>query len=141
MARTRLGRHSVQGFSLMEIMIALLLLALVIAISVEVGGGDLAAFNRMKDATLARWVASNRIAEVMTETTFPSLGKQQGDTSMGGVAWHWEQEISATQEADLRKIKVSVFRDRKSRYAAGVEVGYIAKKASTAPQQQAVPPP
>jgi general secretion pathway protein I len=119
-----------QGFNLIEIMFALLLLALVITVSVETSSGDFASYNRIKDTTLARWLASNRIAEAQAGKDFPSLGKQQGNGDMGGIAWQWEQEVSATQDAGLRKIKVSVFHEGKKQQAMAVEVGYVANSSS-----------
>lgn len=121
-----------QGFNLIEIMFALLLLALVITVSVETSSGDFASYNRIKETTLARWLASNRIAEVQAGKDFPSVGKQQGKGDMGGIAWQWEQEISAAQDANLRRIKVSVFHEGKKQQAMAVEVGYVANTVITA---------
>jgi len=61
-----------QGFNLIEIMFALLLLGLVITVSVETSSGDFASYNRMKDNTLARWVAFNQLAVVQTSKGFPA---------------------------------------------------------------------
>lgn len=116
-----------QGFNLIEIMFALLLLGLVIAVSVETSSGDFASYNRMKDTTLARWVALNQITEVQTAKGFPAIGKAEGKAEMGGASWQWQQEITAMPgEADLRRIKVSVFPVAQERQVMAVEVGYVA---------------
>lgn len=117
-----------QGFNLIEIMFALLLLGLVITVSVETSSGDLAGYNRSKDTTLARWVALNQLATVQTgKREFPATGKSEGKASMGGVGWQWQQEISPMPgEPDLRKVKVSVFPEGREQQAMAVEVGYVA---------------
>ena len=115
-----------QGFNLIEIMFALLLLGLVITVSVETSSGDFASYNRMKDTTLARWVAFNQLAVVQTSKEFPATGKADGKAEMGNLAWQWQQEVLATPDPDLRKVKVSVFREGKPTEALAVEVAYVA---------------
>ncbi|MEB4592165.1 type II secretion system minor pseudopilin GspI [Candidatus Thiothrix sp. Deng01] len=116
-----------RGFNLIEIMFALLLLGLVIAVSVETSSGDFASYQRMKDSTLARWVALNQLAQTQTGKGFPALGKADGKAEMGGMDWTWRQEILAMPgEDDLRKVKVSVFPQGQERQVMAVEVGYVA---------------
>lgn len=115
-----------QGFNLIEIMFALLLLGLVISVSVETSSGDFASYNRMKDTTLARWVAFNQIAAVQTGKGFPATGKSEGVAEMGEGTWQWQQEILATPDPDLRKVKVSVFREGQAQQILAVEVAYVA---------------
>ncbi len=114
-----------QGFNLIEIMFALLLLALVVTISVETSSNDYAAYSRMKDATFARWVAFNQVALATTGKNFPSTGKSTGTTDMGQTTWQWEQAIIATPDADIRKITVTVYRKGQEKQVQAVEVGYV----------------
>ena len=128
------------GFNLIEIMFALLLLALVITVSVETSSGDLANFNRMQAATYGRWVALNQIATVLTNKNFPSTGKSSGKADMAGQTWEWQQEITPSPlEANLLKIKVTVNKTRQTQPAA-VEVGYIANPNPKKPLGQGMNP-
>lgn len=115
-----------QGFNLIEIMFALLLLGLVISVSVETSSGDVASYQRMKDTTLARWVAFNQLAVVQTGKDFPATGKSEGKADMGVDKWQWQQEILATPDPDLRKVKVSVFREGQPQQVLAVELAYVA---------------
>ena len=115
-----------QGFNLIEIMFALLLLGLVITVSVETSSGDIASYNRMKDTTLARWVAFNQLAMVQTAKDFPPTGKSEGKVEMANVPWQWQQEIVTTPDVDLRKVKVSVFREGQATQVLAVELAYVA---------------
>lgn len=116
------------GFNLIEIMFALLLLGLVITISVETSAGDLAAYNRAKDSTLARWVAANRLAEFQLESEgkFPPTGKKSGEADMGKTRWEWRQEVLPTNSADLRRVQVSVFRKGNGNDMIAMQVGFVA---------------
>ena len=115
-----------QGFNLIEIMFALLLLGLVITVSVETSSGDIASYNRMEDTTLARWVAFNQLAMVQTAKDFPATGKSEGKVEMANVPWQWQQEIVTTPDVDLRKVKVSVFREGQATQVLAVELAYVA---------------
>jgi general secretion pathway protein I len=115
-----------QGFNLIEIMFALLLLGLVITVSVETSSGDFASYNRMKDTSLARWVAFNQLAAVQTAKDFPATGKSDGKADMGDTSWQWQQEILDTPDPDLRKVKVSVFREGQEKQILAVEIAYVA---------------
>lgn len=115
-----------QGFNLIEIMFALLLLGLVITVSVETSSGDFASYNRMKDTSLARWVAFNQLAAVQTDKGFPATGKSEGKADMGDTPWQWQQDILDTPDPDLRKVKVSVFREGQEQQILAVEIAYVA---------------
>ena len=114
-----------RGFNLIEMMFALLLLALVVTVSVETSSGDFAAFSRMKDASFARWVALNQIALVQTEKNFPSTGKREGTVELGQTTWAWQQEIANTPDSDVRQIKVTVFRKGQEKQIQAVEMGLV----------------
>ncbi|MBU0655451.1 MAG: type II secretion system minor pseudopilin GspI [Gammaproteobacteria bacterium] len=120
-------RHQ-SGFNLIEIMFALLLLGLVISISVETSAGDLAAYNRAKDSTMARWVAANQLAEFQLELAgkFPPAGKRSGESDMGKTRWQWRQEVLPTNSDDLRRVQVSVFRKGNDKDMIAMQVGFIA---------------
>ncbi len=128
----KVGSRQQRGFNLIEIMFALLLLALVVTVSVETSSGDFAAFTRMKDATFARWVAFNQISLALTAKDFPSTGKREGSTDMGQTTWVWQQEITATADTDVRQITVMVFRKGQEKQVQAMEVGY-----ATNPQAKA----
>lgn len=115
-----------QGFNLIEIMFALLLLGLVISVSVETSSGDFASYQRVRDTTLARWVAFNQLALVQTAEWNPATGQSAGKTEMGLDKWEWRQEILTTPDPDLRKVKVSVFREGQPQQILAVEVAYMA---------------
>lgn len=123
----RIAAHQA-GFNLIEIMFALLLLGLVIAVSVETSAGDLAAYNRAKDSTMARWIAANQLAEFQLESEgkFPPTGKKLGEADMGKTRWEWRREVLPTNSDDLRRVQVSVFRKGNGDDMIAMQVGFVA---------------
>lgn len=62
--------HKQQGFNLVEILIALVLLAMVIAMSAETGIGNVTSYQQAQNAMYARWVAANQVVEVQLKTAW-----------------------------------------------------------------------
>lgn len=103
--------HSRQtGFTLLEVLIALLILSLVLVALIRTAGLQAQAFNHHRDSTLAQWVASNVAAELRAEGP-PELGRQQGQAQMGQQRWRWQAEVVNTDVDSLRRIDISVFAD------------------------------
>jgi general secretion pathway protein I len=62
----------------------------------------------LRDRTLAGWVASNKVNELLLSSDWPAPGESQGDAGMGGRDWSWRLQVSTTDDTDLRRMDVSV---------------------------------
>lgn len=97
-----------RGFTLIEIIAAVAVLA--IALSAILGGmahyASTAA--RLKQKTLATWVAHNRLTELELQSSPPPLGNSDGDTEMAGVTWKWQVEVKTTPDDRLRRVDIRV---------------------------------
>ena len=100
--------HKQQGFNLVEILIALVLLAMVIAMSAETGIGNVTSYQQAQNAMYARWVAANQVVEVQLKTAWPDTGTTKGESIMGNVKWSWVQTVSNSNK-DIRKLEVVVY--------------------------------
>lgn len=111
-----LFRFSPLGFTLLEVLIAIMLLALALTALVRLAGLEARASAHLRDATLAQWVAANALAETRLRTAFPGIGRSDGEATLGGQRWRWQLDVNATDEATIRRLDVQVF-------VAGDEVG------------------
>jgi len=98
-----------RGFTLIEVLIALAvvaiaLLALVRAASVQVQG-----FDALRERSLASWVAANVLAETRLADTLPAAGTSDGKLQFAGRGWRWEREVKATPVPAIRRIDIRVF--------------------------------
>ena len=115
-----------QGFNLVEILIALVLLAMVIAMSAETSIGNVSSYQHSQNAMYARWVAANQVVEMQLKTAWPDTGKTQGESSMGNVKWAWVQTVSNASK-DMRKLEVVVFDVVDKKQAIAVHTAYLSK--------------
>ena len=126
--RQRNYKSSQRGFTLLEVMVALLIVAVALGGAVKVIGNAAANSSRMNNKTFANWVALNQIAELRISNAWPKLGEMKGDSEMAGRKWAWEQKSIKTDDDNIRRVEVSVWSedDKKSSPFTTV-VGFLPK--------------
>lgn len=68
-----------RGFTLLEVLVALAIFAMVAASVLSASARSLQNASRLEDKTLAMWIADNRLNELQLEQTPPSSGRNQGE--------------------------------------------------------------
>lgn len=103
---TQPGRSA--GFTLIEALVATLIVALaLVAITTKVSLASKVA-KRTQEQTIARWVAMNAITELRLKPGLPDTGNSDGDEEMAGTEWRWEMEIKKSQVEDVHQVIVTV---------------------------------
>lgn len=101
-------RRRAGGFTLIEVIIALAVLAFAMGalISGMARYADNAAY--LRERTLALWVAHNRLTEIELEAAWPPTGKSDGDVELAGIEWRWFVTVSETPDPDVRRVDIRV---------------------------------
>ena len=103
----RFGRHGKRGFSLVELLVALTVLA-VVSVTVFARGGDtLAQLHGLEQRTLARWVAENEVSRMRLdrEATLRA-GSRSARVDVGERSWRIETTLRATNYDGLWQVTV-----------------------------------
>ncbi len=99
---TRTPRQTDAGFSLLEVLVALAVLAVGAVSLLTATQTHVARISEIEARTVARWVADNRLAALR-------VGIQQPETvAMMGREWSVDVTRSATADADLDRVDVAV---------------------------------
>ena len=98
-----------RGFTLLEVMVALAILAIALAASVRSVGEQARARDLLRDDSYARWVAANLIAETRISEGFPLPGTREGQSRMADRIWRWRLIVSETPEGDMRRLDAEVY--------------------------------
>ncbi|MGB5337522.1 MAG: type II secretion system minor pseudopilin GspI [Gammaproteobacteria bacterium] len=96
------------GFTLLEVLIALAVLALAMGATIKAAGEYTGNQAYLRDRTLATWVARNVLVQYQLDGAWPEVGERKGSMEMGRREWEWRARFSQTEEAALRRMDVEV---------------------------------
>lgn len=97
------------GFTLLEVLVALAVVALSLTAMIKSSGDATSNIAYLQEKTRAHWIAMDRISELRVAREWPSTGTERDEVEMYGVDWTWIQEVSETTVEDMRRVDVSVF--------------------------------
>ncbi|MFT3976707.1 MAG: type II secretion system minor pseudopilin GspI [Sphingomonas bacterium] len=98
----------VNGFTLIEIMVALAVFSLAALALVRLEGATIRSTGSLDATLLAQMVARNVAVEAMTGVAPPAPGKAEGNERNGGRDWHWVRQVRAIGDGDVMRIDVTV---------------------------------
>lgn len=119
--RTRTQR----GFTLLEVMVALAVLAIALAAVIKGVGANAGNMSYLRDRTLAHWVAMNKIAESQARRDWPDPPESEGAALMGEHEWHWKILMEKTPNPDVRRMSIEVRTNESDRQAMTHLVAYL----------------
>lgn len=102
-------RASATGFSLLEVLVALAIVALALTAVVRAAGLGADAVGVERERTFATWVAANVLTETLLVEPFPQPGERNGRQRMGPSDFTWTLVIQTTDDPDIRRLDVRVF--------------------------------
>lgn len=82
------------GFTLLEVLVALTVLAVALAALVKTGADHAGNTSYLQERTLAHWAGQNLLTEFQTEMRVAAEGGRTGDVSMGPYRFGYRVEIS-----------------------------------------------
>ena len=102
------SRSSAAGFTLLEVLAALVIISLGMLAAIEAIGQTASNSTRMRDRTIAHWVAMNRLTAARLEPRAPKVDKTSDEVEMAGRRWRWTMEVTETAVQSMRRIDVRV---------------------------------
>lgn len=96
------------GFTLIEMLVALAVVAIALA---AISSSYISYFDttyQLKQRTLARWIAENRLVQNQIENPWPPVSTTEGSLKYADQEWSWEQVVRASPDRDFRQIEIQV---------------------------------
>lgn len=117
----------VDGFTLIEILVALAILAVALAAGMRSVAQSIDVATTLKQRTLALWVAQNRLADAQLAIPWPAMGQRDGTADQARAHFVWHESVSGTPNPGFRKIEITVADAAQPDYALARLVGYLAQ--------------
>ena len=125
--KTRTSKQQCYGFTLIEVMVALTIIAISLGALLNTSGTQANSATYLKQKTLAHWVAMNELTQLHILKKLPDVGKKQGSTTMANHEWHWIRTTKKTEQANTRQITYQVFADKDYKKNLTSLIGYVAR--------------
>lgn len=97
-----------RGFTLVEVLVALTVLAAAITMLSQTLGGAANIFNRLENKTQGYQVASDKLVELQVYRQWPATGTNDDRVDRFGQTWRIRTEVSAGPFPDTRRVDIAV---------------------------------
>ena len=103
-----MGRRAGRGFTLLEILVALAVMAIVVVAFLRGNTQMIANADYLRDKTLAEWVALNRAAELRLAGQWLGEGGAEGTTLMADRTWRWRAAGKVSPDPEMQIVTIEV---------------------------------
>lgn len=101
-------RKPEQGFTLVEVMVALTIVAFSLTAIAATMNQMIDAASAMRERTYASWIAQNKIAEIRLANITPEVSSTSGEVDYANSQWSWRAVVSETGIEAFYRVDVSV---------------------------------
>ncbi len=115
------------GFTLLEVMVALLIIATSFVVLLHTRNQSVTAADYAKRTTVATLLASERMSAIEQED-FPDTGEESSNFGDDYPEYRWKTSVSDTAYENIREVKVEVMWDEGSSERSIGLVNYVRKK-------------
>jgi general secretion pathway protein I len=122
-----MGVARARGFTMIEVLVALAIIAIALAASLRAVGSLAASEADLHDRLLAGWSADNALAQLRLAHAWPDIGERSFDCSQGNLRLTCTQRVAATPNPVFRRVEVSV--------ATPGRAGYLAQLVTVLPNE------
>lgn len=120
------SRRKQQGMTLIEVMVALLVVALALAAAIRSVDAGVVNIDYLKQRSIAQWVAMNYANELQLQlSTAKSNG--QSEIEMAGQVWHVRSKANPTADSSILRVEISVKTDRDTESSLANMITYVSK--------------
>ena len=96
------------GFTLIEVLVALAIVAVTLATGIKAAGGVTQNAQRLAEVSAAQWCAENELIGIRLARAFPSIGDSEFSCEQLGITYLGRLVVRPTPYPDLRRVEAQV---------------------------------
>lgn len=97
------------GFTLIEVLVALTIVALCLAAGLRAAGAMTSNADRLSTNALAQWCAENELTEMRLTKLFPGVGETSFSCTQLGRNFSGRMTVQGTPNPNFRRVETQVF--------------------------------
>jgi general secretion pathway protein I len=134
------SRSRSRGFTLVEVMVALLIVAIGLSALMITVSSTARTSGFLRDKTVAQWIALNRLTEVRLNLNKFAANTDTGELNFANRTWHYDTRYFDTSVATMKRVVVRVYAgDAKTKGNPVAEsTGFLGSSISTPGTSNAV---
>jgi general secretion pathway protein I len=102
-------RRSHAGFTLLEVLVALVIVGTALAAGLRAVGSLASNGAGLRASMMATWSAENRLVQIRLNREFPEVGKRSYACGQGDLKLMCTDEVLVSPNPQLRRVEVSVY--------------------------------
>ncbi|WP_349256423.1 type II secretion system minor pseudopilin GspI [Aquabacterium sp.] len=106
-------RRLPQGMTLIEVLVALAVVAMTLSAGIKAAGGLTLNAQRMTDLTLAQWCAENHLTALRLTKSYPSVGDSDFTCQQMGRELPGHMVVRPTPNINFRRVDTQIFDEDK----------------------------
>ncbi|HET9651646.1 MAG TPA: type II secretion system minor pseudopilin GspI [Usitatibacter sp.] len=116
-----------KGFTLIEILVAVAILAVALAATTRAASVATDGALETRQRLLATWAAQNRVAELRARHIFPSVAASKLTAEQGGLALSIDESVAETPNPTIRRVDLAVSDSRNPDRVLARLTAYVGK--------------
>ncbi|MEW6445075.1 MAG: type II secretion system minor pseudopilin GspI [Pseudomonadota bacterium] len=115
-----------RGFTLLEVLVALVILALALGALIKTTGDQIVLLDDLDTRTQAFLIAENQLHSFQVQRLWPDASIRKDHVEQAGRRWYWLAVFENTPDPDLRRVTVDVRASEDGPLAARLN-GFLAR--------------
>ena len=97
------------GFTLLEVLIALIFFSLIGMVLQQVTASTVSQYLSVRQKMFASWMAENKMAELRLSKTLPTAREHKEELDFANEEWQLVSKVKKTENPDINKVEVEVY--------------------------------